>query len=92
MGCSGRCQAPEVAPGSFGPPVAKSTDGKLWFHSGEGIQVVDPRHVPFNKLPPPVHIEQIVADSKIYWQNLPDGTNLRLPARSTRCGRLITRR
>ena len=54
------------APASFGPPVAKSTDGRLWFHTGEGIEVVDPRHVAFNKLPPPVHIEQIVADNKTY--------------------------
>ncbi|MGP0020185.1 MAG: two-component regulator propeller domain-containing protein [Candidatus Sulfotelmatobacter sp.] len=70
-----------VPPASFGPPVAKSTDGRLWFHSGEGIEVVDPRHVAFNKLPPPVHIEQIVADNKTYWQNLPDAAvpKLRLP-------------
>ena len=72
-----------VAPASFGPPVAKSTDGRLWFHSGEGIEVVDPRHVAFNKLPPPVHIEQIVADNKTYWQNLLGGPvpKLRLPPR-----------
>ena len=54
----------------FGPPVAKASDGKLWFHTGEGIQLVDPHHVAFNKVPPPVHIEQIVADNKVYWQNL----------------------
>src|SRR6185369_15787809 len=37
--------------------------------------VVDPRHLPFNKLPPPVHIEQITADRKTY-----DASgNLRLP-------------
>ena len=43
---------------TYGPPVAKSTDGKLWFLTGEGVQVVDPRHLAVNKLPPPVHIEQ----------------------------------
>ena len=51
--------------------AAKSTDGKLWFLTGEDIQVVDPRHLAFNKLPPPIHIERIVADHKMYWQNLP---------------------
>jgi signal transduction histidine kinase len=61
-----------VSPASFGPPVTKSNDGKLWIMPGEGIQVVDPRHLADNKLPPPVHIEQIVADNKTYWQNLPD--------------------
>ncbi len=57
------------ASSEFAPRVAKSTDGKLWFVTGEGIQIVDPRHLAFNKLPPPVPIEQISADRKIYWQN-----------------------
>jgi signal transduction histidine kinase/ligand-binding sensor domain-containing protein len=54
------------SPNYFGPPVAKSTDGKLWFVPGEGVQVVDPRHLAFNKLPPPVHIEQVEGDGKPY--------------------------
>jgi PAS domain S-box-containing protein len=53
----------------FSPSVTKSTDGKLWFLPYDGVSVIDPRHIPFNKLPPPVHIEQIVADGKTYWQN-----------------------
>jgi signal transduction histidine kinase len=57
-------------PSGFSPRVARSTDGKLWFLPGDGVSVIDPRHLPFNKLPPPVHIEQITADGKIYWQNL----------------------
>ena len=32
----------------------------------DGVSVIDPRHLPFNKLPPPVHIEQITADRKTY--------------------------
>jgi signal transduction histidine kinase/ligand-binding sensor domain-containing protein len=73
-----------VAPSSFGPPFAKSIDGKLWLLIGEGIEVVDPGHLAFNTLPPPVHIEQIIADHKIYWQNLPDAAaaSVRLPART----------
>ncbi len=73
-----------VSPAYYNPPVAKSTDGKLWIMPGEGIQVLDPRHVADNKLPPPVRIEQIIADHKMYWQNI-TGTavsNLRLPART----------
>ena len=50
---------------SFNPPVAKSTDGKLWF-LGEGVQVIDPRHLPVNKIAPPVYIGQITADRKTY--------------------------
>ena len=50
--------------GDYTPRVAKSPDGKLWFIAPDGISVVDPRHLPFNKLPPPVHIEKITADRK----------------------------
>jgi signal transduction histidine kinase/ligand-binding sensor domain-containing protein len=72
-----------TSPAYFNPPVAKSTDGKLWFLGGEGVSVVDPHHLAFNKVPPPVHIEQIIADHKSYWQNLPGRavSHLRLPAR-----------
>jgi signal transduction histidine kinase len=59
------------AASAFGPTVAKSTDGKLWFLTGEGVEVVDPHRFADNKFPPPVHIQQIVADHKTYWQNLP---------------------
>ena len=64
------------AASAYGPRVAKSPDGKLWFVTGEGVQVVDPHHLAFNKLPPPVHIERIVADDKPY--DLRPG--MRLPA------------
>ena len=62
----------------FSPQVAKSTDGKLWFFFGEGgVNVVDPNHLSFNNLPPPVQIEQFIADRKIY-EVTPAG-NVQLP-------------
>lgn len=62
--------------GHFAGQVAKSADGKLWFLPWDGVSVVDPRHLPFNNLPPPVHIEQITANRKRY-----DATaGMRLPA------------
>ncbi len=62
--------------GAYTPHVAKSGDGKLWSAPWNGVSVIDPRHLPFNKLPPPVHIEQITANNKTY-----DAlSNLRLPA------------
>ena len=72
-----------TAPGTFGPSVGKATDGKLWFHTADGIQTADPRHVAFNRIPPPIHILEIVADQKTYWQNFPgaSASNLRLPPR-----------
>jgi signal transduction histidine kinase/ligand-binding sensor domain-containing protein len=54
------------SPAYFNPPVAKAPDGKFWFVSGADVQVVDPGHLTFNPLPPPVHIETLVADHKPY--------------------------
>jgi signal transduction histidine kinase len=67
--------------GDYTPRVAKSGDGKLWFMSPDGISVVDPHHLPFNKLPPPVHIEKVIADRKEYRENLLSDapSNPRLP-------------
>ncbi len=56
--------------GDYTPRVSKSGDGKLWFISPDGISVVDPHQIPFNKLPPPVHIEKVAADRKEYRDNL----------------------
>jgi ligand-binding sensor domain-containing protein/signal transduction histidine kinase len=50
----------------FSPQVAKSSDGKLWFLPWDGVSIIDPRNLRFNKIPPPVHIEQITADHKTY--------------------------
>ena len=67
--------------GDYTPRVAKSADGKLWFSVPDGISVIDPHHIPFNKLPPPVHIEKVIADRKEYLENLSGAapSNPRLP-------------
>jgi signal transduction histidine kinase/ligand-binding sensor domain-containing protein len=57
------------------PHVTTSADGRLWFASVGGLSVVDPHHLPVNRVPPPVHIEQITADRKTYNAS----SNLRLP-------------
>ena len=48
--------------GSYGPKVTKAADGRLWFAGFDGVGIVDPRRLPSNPVPPPVHIEQVVAD------------------------------
>jgi signal transduction histidine kinase/ligand-binding sensor domain-containing protein len=72
------------AASAYGPRVAKAIDGKVWFVTGEGVQVIDPRHLAVNRLPPPVSVEQIVADHRVYWQKLPGASveEVRLPART----------
>jgi signal transduction histidine kinase len=66
------------------PQVTKATDGRLWFVSAGGVSVLDPRHIPVNKLPPPVNVEQIISDHEVRWQNSwgVAAANLRLPALS----------
>ncbi len=59
----------------FTPLVAKSTDGRLWFATFDGVGVIDARQTSFNTLPPPVHIEQVTADRKTYEAT----SKLRLP-------------
>ena len=65
--------------GSFGPHMTKSPDGRVWFASRDGVSVIDPRHLPFNKLPPPVHIEQITANGKTYDATSDTNGSVRLP-------------
>jgi signal transduction histidine kinase/ligand-binding sensor domain-containing protein len=60
---------------SWTPHAAKTRDGKLWFLTRDGVMTVDPHHLPRNDLPPPVHIEQVTADRKVY----EPASGLRLP-------------
>jgi signal transduction histidine kinase/ligand-binding sensor domain-containing protein len=68
-------------PSGYSPRAGKTPDGRLWFAGLDGVNVVDPRHLTSNKLPPPVQIETITADRKIQWQNWAGSaaSNLRLP-------------
>jgi signal transduction histidine kinase/ligand-binding sensor domain-containing protein len=60
---------------SFTPKSSESPDGRLWFANGTTLQMVDPIHLRTNLLPPPVHIEELVADRKTY----PVDRDLKLP-------------
>jgi signal transduction histidine kinase/streptogramin lyase len=57
--------------------VAKTADGRLWFALEQGgLQVVDPRHLEYNPVPPPVVVSSLVADHRTYKLI----SELRLPA------------
>jgi signal transduction histidine kinase/ligand-binding sensor domain-containing protein len=51
-------------PAGYEPFVGKAPDGRLWFVGPNGANTVDPRRLNFNNLPPPVHIEELIADRK----------------------------
>ncbi len=67
-----------TAPGGLSPRAVKSGDGRVWMVGlANGVNVIDPRHIAFSKIPPPVRIEDVRADAKTY--EVRDG--LQLPAR-----------
>jgi signal transduction histidine kinase/ligand-binding sensor domain-containing protein len=55
-----------LLPRGYNPMVSKSRDGRIWFIPVGGVSMIDPAHLPFNALPPPIHIEQIIADGTVY--------------------------
>jgi signal transduction histidine kinase len=67
-----------VQPGltALKPQAARTPDGRLWFVNGNVLQMIDPSSLKKNEIPPPVHIEEVVADRTTY----PAVENLRLPA------------
>lgn len=58
------------------PQLTRSPDGRLWFVNGRILQVIDPSHLSRNLVPPPVQIEDVIADRRTYSPH----TGLRLPA------------
>ena len=57
-----------VQPGltSLKPQAVRSPDGCLWFVNGHILQTFDAAHPRTNPVPPPVHVEQILADRRSY--------------------------
>jgi signal transduction histidine kinase/ligand-binding sensor domain-containing protein len=64
----------------FTSPVVRASDGRLWFIATGGVNVVDPHSLPFNDLPPPVQIEQVIADRKTYAAHTSANGRVSLPA------------
>jgi len=60
-----------------GSQVTRSPDGEIWFQGFGGASVIDPQHLPSNRMTPLVHIERVTANGKTY-----DAANgLHLPPR-----------
>ena len=58
------------------PQATRSQDGRLWFVNGRTLQMMDPAHLHKNPVPPPVQIEEVLADHRSYSPR----AGLRLPA------------
>jgi ligand-binding sensor domain-containing protein/two-component sensor histidine kinase len=46
------------------PAGFRGRDGKLWFPTTKGIAMIDPENMKINDAPPPVVIEQVIADDE----------------------------
>jgi ligand-binding sensor domain-containing protein/signal transduction histidine kinase len=46
------------------PKVVRGRDGRIWFATTKGLAFIDPRRIPKNPLPPPVHVEALKVDRK----------------------------
>jgi signal transduction histidine kinase/ligand-binding sensor domain-containing protein len=53
------------------PSAAKSPDGRLWFIGMSSLQMIDPGRSYKNPTPPPVHVEELLADGKNYSASSP---------------------
>ena len=58
------------------PIASKTSDGRLWFLNLVSAEMIDPKQTYRNPIPPPVHIEKVIADHKDYGFE----DRLRLPA------------
>jgi signal transduction histidine kinase/ligand-binding sensor domain-containing protein/AraC-like DNA-binding protein/ActR/RegA family two-component response regulator len=47
--------------GGFQPSGARTSDGRLWFATQDGVAIVDPSAIAPDTVPPPIVIEQVVA-------------------------------
>jgi ligand-binding sensor domain-containing protein/signal transduction histidine kinase len=57
------------------PAGWRARDGRLWFPTVRGVVSINPRDATYNRLPPPVHLEQIILDG----QPLDAGGRVSLP-------------
>lgn len=48
--------------GGTSPTAARTDDGRLWFATNRGLAVIDPTEIAFNRVKPPVYIDEFVVD------------------------------
>lgn len=57
------------------PPVMRTTDGRLWYPTINGVVTMDPARIPFNAQQPPVSIDAVLVDGKA----IPAGQSISVP-------------
>src|SRR5262249_19690163 len=64
--------------GGLQPAACKLPDGRIGFTTSHGLVIADPADTKINQLPPPVLIEDIVANGHVLARN-PSDTVLKIP-------------
>lgn len=59
--------------GYYTPSVVQMADGRFYFATANGLAMLDPQKLYRNALPPPVHVEQVVADGIAHRADRPLG-------------------
>ena len=68
----------QTSASNFRPAATRTADGRLWFATDSTLQMIDPTHLAANPLAPPVQIERVIADRKVYAPQ----AQLRIPPRT----------
>ena len=61
----GRTEGLRLGKGMTNPRLIRSRDGRIWVCSEDGVAAIDPARMKKNPVPPPVVIEQVIADGKV---------------------------
>jgi len=46
------------------PGAIQASDGRFWYSTLQGVAIIDPNHIAFNRRPPPVVLERVLSDGK----------------------------
>jgi signal transduction histidine kinase/ligand-binding sensor domain-containing protein len=65
--------------GGMQPSLCRTADGRLWFPTSGGVAVINPESIKINHLPPPVIIEEIIANGHTVADHPQDKQKLRIP-------------
>jgi ligand-binding sensor domain-containing protein/signal transduction histidine kinase len=57
-------------PGGLQPTACRTADGRLWYVSGAGLALLDPKMIKPNTVKPPVAIEKLICDGESLFSNL----------------------
>jgi signal transduction histidine kinase/ligand-binding sensor domain-containing protein len=65
---------------SLGRPATRASDGRVWFVTGAGVTIIDPKTLETVRPPAPVRVERVIANDTTFEA----AAGLTLPARSSR--------